>query len=263
MSADEAARPDAADPVARLAPWWDRLEARHLASLTFTEVRRALEALSGVYVERRDRLARGADLDTAGKRAAFALFYGALHYATAAHVARELLREAKAPERVVDLGCGTGVVGAAVALAFEPPAAVEGVDRSRWALEEARWNWEALGVAGRARAGDFARQRFAAAGALVTLGWAVNELDDRARAGLLDSIARWRREGAGVLVVEPISRRLSPWWDEWADVFAGWGGRADEWRFAADLPERLRLMDRAAGMDHRELTARTLLLPPA
>ena len=39
------------------------------------------------------------------------------------------------------------------------------------------------------------------------------------------------------------------------------GGRADRWRFTAELPERLRLLDRAAGLDHRELTARSLYLP--
>jgi hypothetical protein len=49
------------------------LEARHLADLEFREVSKALRALSSTYVERRDRLAAGAALGTAGKRAAFAL----------------------------------------------------------------------------------------------------------------------------------------------------------------------------------------------
>ena len=50
------------------------LEARHLSELTFAEVRRGLQALSSLYVERRERLADGAALDGAGKRAAFALY---------------------------------------------------------------------------------------------------------------------------------------------------------------------------------------------
>src|SRR5215210_6798605 len=64
----------------RFQRWIAALEARHLADLTFPEVSRALRALSSAYVERRQRLAEGAALAGAGKRAAFALFYGPLHY---------------------------------------------------------------------------------------------------------------------------------------------------------------------------------------
>jgi hypothetical protein len=61
-----------------------------------------------------------------------------------------------------------------------------------------------------------------------------------------------------VLIVEPIARRLVPWWDESAARTVAAGGRADEWRFAANLPPLLQTLDKAAGLDHRELTARTL-----
>ena len=64
----------------RFAHWIAALEAKHLAELTFPEVSRALRALSSTYVERRQKLAQGAALSGAGKRAAFALFYGPLHY---------------------------------------------------------------------------------------------------------------------------------------------------------------------------------------
>ena len=60
--------------------WLSALEARHFADLTFPEVARALRALSSAYVERRGRWQAGAALSGAGKRAAFALFYGPLHY---------------------------------------------------------------------------------------------------------------------------------------------------------------------------------------
>jgi len=60
--------------------WLTTLEARHFSELTFQEVSRSLRALSATYVERRDRLREGAALAGAGKRAAFALFYGPLHY---------------------------------------------------------------------------------------------------------------------------------------------------------------------------------------
>ena len=72
---------------------------------------------------------------------------------------------------------------------------------------------------------------------------------------------RAAERGAPVLSVEPIAKKLSPWWEEWADSFTAAGGRSDEWRFPVDLPERLALMDKAAGLNHRELTGRSLWSP--
>jgi hypothetical protein len=40
------------------------------------------------------------------------------------------------------------------------------------------------------------------------------------------------------------------------------GGRADEWRFPATLPESVARLGRAAGLDYRELTARSLWIAP-
>src|SRR5258707_8699817 len=97
--------------------WMAALEARHLAELTFPEVSRALRALSSTYVERRQKLAEGAALSGAGKRAAFALFYGPLHYLLLTHII-ERLPDATADVRTLpDLGCGTGASGAASASA--------------------------------------------------------------------------------------------------------------------------------------------------
>ena len=41
------------------------------------------------------------------------------------------------------------------------------------------------------------------------------------------------------------------------------GDGLDEWRFAVDLPPLVRLLDKAAGLDHRELTLRSLYCPGA
>ena len=38
------------------------------------------------------------------------------------------------------------------------------------------------------------------------------------------------------------------------------GGRGDEWRFRVELPAIVTKLDRAAGLNHRELTARSLCL---
>src|SRR5919106_2507259 len=96
--------------------WIDALEKRHLADLRVPEVTRALRALSSAYVERRHKVAAGSTLDTKGKRAAFALFYGPLHFLAIAHVVHELGAHTPAPRSILDIGCGTGVGGAAWAL---------------------------------------------------------------------------------------------------------------------------------------------------
>jgi protein-L-isoaspartate O-methyltransferase len=237
--------------------WLTRLQARHLADLRVPEVTRALRALSSAYVERRHKVARGATLDSAGKRAAFALFYAPLHFLTTHHIVEALGAAVPPPRSVVDIGCGTGAAGAAWAVAAGGVPVV-GIDRHPWAVEEARWTYRQLGLDGSARAGDATRLPAIKPGGAAIAAYLLNELptDTRLRveAALLDAAAR----GASVLVLEPIARSLTPWWDESARRFEAAGGRADEWRFAVDLPPMLRLLDKAAGLNHRELTARSL-----
>src|SRR5919197_570271 len=93
--------------------WVDALAARHLADLTPSEVTRALRALSSCYVERRSGLARGAALDGAGKRAAFALYVAPLHFVINREIVHGLRLGDPSITRIVDLGCGTGATGVA------------------------------------------------------------------------------------------------------------------------------------------------------
>jgi SAM-dependent methyltransferase len=242
--------------------WLAALEARHRADLTFAEIRRGLQALSSLYVERRGRIASGAALDGAGKRAAFALYLAPLHFLIVREVVRALNAAEPAPSRIVDLGCGTGAAGAAWALEASPRVSYEGVDRSAWAAGEARWTLKVLGLRGRAQAGDLDRVSLPGRGGAVVAAFTVNELDAPARGRLLHRLLEAARAGARVLVVEPIAKRAAPWWSEWAAAVVSAGGRADEWRFPAALPETLAALDRAAGLDHRELLARSLWIGP-
>ena len=59
-------------------------------------------------------------------------------------------------------------------------------------------------------------------------------------------------------IVEPLAGAVAPWWAEWADAFQSAGARIDEWRFPARLPDIVARFDRAAGLRHHELTARTI-----
>jgi SAM-dependent methyltransferase len=239
--------------------WFESLEARHRQNLTFAEIRKGLQALSSLYVERRDKLGTGSALDGAGKRAAFALYYSPLHFLLVREIVRAL--GAARPRRpvIVDLGCGTGAAGAAWALEGAPPSSLEGVDRNGWAIAEARANARALGLAGRFAQGNLAATRWPAPGSFgILLAFAANELGDEARATLLPRLLDAVRGGSSVLVVEPLARRVTPWWASWASAFAEVGGRTDEWRLRLELPPTLRLLDKAAGLDHRELLARSL-----
>jgi SAM-dependent methyltransferase len=240
--------------------FFEALESRHRADLSFAEVRRSLLALSSLYVERRERMRSGAVFDGKGKRAAFALYYGPLHFLLVREIVRALGPPRRPPRRILDLGCGTGTTGAAWALENEPAAEVAGVDLNGWAVTEARWAIRRLGLRGRATRGDAVSERLPRPPAGVLAAFTVNELDEASRARLLPRLLGAGGGGVAVLVVEPLSRRVSPWWPEWVEAVTSAGGRADEWRFPARLPKTLALLGKASGLDNRELTGRSLAL---
>lgn len=240
--------------------WLTSLERRHLADLTMSEAARALRALSSCYVERRGRLAQGDALGTKGKRAAFALFYGPLHYFTVRAILEALPSALEGIDTILDVGCGTGAAGAAWGLAARART-IRGIDRHPWAVAEANATYRQLGLRGRATLGAMEEAeavRHARAGTGVAVAYAVNELRPDARALMLSALIGARARGARILVVEPIARRVAPWWQEWQALFERAGARADEWRFPVSLPPTPLGLARAAGLDPRELTARSL-----
>ena len=240
--------------------WLASLEARHLANLKLAEVTRALRALSSAYVQRRHKLSAGAALDTAGKRAAFALFYGPLHLLTVARIIESIDQRGPAPTQIIDLGCGTGVAGAAWALCTGGAARVTGLDRHPWAVDESRWTYRELGLRGQARINDLKRLPHTPPSSALVAAYTFNEIADERRRSVELHVLAAAARGSRVLIVEPISRAVSPWWEETAARATSLGGRADEWRFPADLPPLLQLLDKAAGLHHEELTARSLFI---
>jgi len=234
------------------------LERRHLAELTFPEVSRALRALSATYVERRQKIGEGAALSGAGKRAAFALFYGPLHFLLVAQIVRQLPRDARAIPTLVDLGCGTGASGAAWAAECDRRPRVVAVERSQWALDEAALTYRAFDVHAALRRGDLSTARWPNSPAGILAAFTVNELPDATRDALLDQMLGRAARGDSVLVVEPVAGFVARWWNRWRDAFERAGGRADEWRIRAELPPIVAKLDRAAGMKHGEITGRSL-----
>ena len=248
--------------------WLDSLPARHARDMTRPEFLKAIRALSARYVEGHGTLPDKAPLDSAGKRAAFAGFYAPMHFLTTRAIVSALGPVTSAMTSVIDLGCGTGVAGAAVALATPARPTLTGMDLGAWVLDEARETWRSLGLRGRATRGDFVTEleRLAATphrsrpavGVGLVLGWSLNELDRPGRERAQRAIADLAGRGVRILAIEPVARRLVPWWAEWADRSAAAGARADEWRFPADLPPTLAGLDRDAGFQRDGLTARSV-----
>jgi hypothetical protein len=243
------------------ADWLTALEARHLADLRVPELTRALRALSSAYVERRHKVASGATLDSRGKRAAFALFYAPLHFLATQAVVRELNAASPPPSSILDLGCGTGAAGAAWAMAAGGAPPVTGLDRHPWAVDEARWTYRQLRLRGHAHTADLTRLPRQQPGSAIVAAYVLNELPEALRERLESFLLGAAAGGVRVLVLEPIARAVSPWWDATAARFTAAGGRADEWRFPVVLPPLLRKFDDAAGLSHRELKLRTLFAP--
>lgn len=247
--------------------WIADLEARHLREMTPTEVARALRALSSTYVERRARLSGRGAFDTAGKRAAYALYYAPRRFQTMSHVLASL-PAATGPLTIVDVGCGTGAAGAAWAVHAGAGATVHGLDSHPWAIEETRTTLQAFGLRGDARRSALGATRGSQPWAdvhgsparAILLSYTVNELSDDDRRALLPALVAAAGRGARVLVMEPLSRRTSPWWNRWAEAFIGEGGRADEWRVTLDLADITKRLGRAAGLDAAGATGRTLYL---
>jgi hypothetical protein len=244
-----------------LAEWQAKAEARYLSDLRPVEVTRALRALSSAYVERRHAVPSG--LDSAGKRAAFALYYAPLHFVATARVVKALGAAADAPQTIVDLGCGTGAAGAAWAHAAGGSSRIVGIDRHPWATAEAGWTYRALGLSGTARTGDATRVPRSRTGTAIVAAYLLNELAPDARRRLEDALLDAVAHGARVLVLEPIAKAISPWWSDTAARFVAAGGRADEWQFETNLPPATALLGKGAGLNSRELKVRSLYWPLA
>jgi hypothetical protein len=243
---------------AELERWLQRLESRHLADLTFAEVSRALRALSSAYVERRQTaIAAGKVLDSAGKRAAFALYYGPLHFVATTRILEEFALPRDDGPPILDLGCGSGAIGAAVA-AWTGARRVHGVDVHPWALDEARATYASFGLDALVTRGSVTRLRRPSPASFIVAGYVANELQESEREVLQRMLVDAVRHGSRLLVIEPLSGRAAPWWDSWVSVFAPLGARADTWHLTTAPPDLTMRLGKAAGLTPTSVKARTL-----
>ncbi len=242
--------------------WLEATLSRYVPPLTFTELRKGVQALNDLW----NRAGSGAALahrvtEGLGKRAALATYFAALRFLATHHALQMVGEVLGTPREIVDAGCGTGAVGAAVARALAPAARIVGIDRSGWALDEARHTWEAFGLAGRAVRDDLpGGVPFPSRGRLLVLGWSASRLDPGPRERLLARAVAHAKKGGGLLVLEPISRKAGvTWWNEWAERLGPAGVREETIRVAIHRPRFIREMDRAARLDHQVIGARVLV----
>jgi hypothetical protein len=252
------------DPVAA---WMKALRERHVEPLGRPAFLKAVRALSVRYVERRQTLSGRSAIDSAGKRAAFAAFFAPFHFLATSLIVQQVGLDDGPLDSIVDLGCGTGVAGAAWALAMTERPSLTGIDVNPWAVEETNWTWRMLRLNGRARRGDVLKtclrmrhvsRRSSLAGTGIVLGWTVNELSDESRRALLPALLDLARQDASVLVVEPIARRVTPWWDEWAATFGEARGVARDENWEIGMSEEWADLARDAGFRHESLSVRSL-----
>lgn len=249
----------------RVDAWMVAEEARHCPPLSRADVRKGIQALSKLYVARRvgGRISQRA-ADGAAKRAAFAVFYAPLHFLTAwAAADRVLSPGALSGRTVLDLGCGTGAAGAAIALHGQARQVV-GIDCTGWSLTAAQRTWTQLAVAGKGKRGSLpGALGWPKAGEVLVFGWSLNELSDEHRADTLRRVESALRKGCGLVILEPLSRRISPWWSDVSHRLGRLGASQADVKVTVELPPLLRDLDRAAGLDHRLIGARVMWRPPA
>ena len=246
--------------------WFQETYDRYTKNLTFKELRKANQSLSDIYVHKRDKsLPAGKALETEGKRAAFATVFSAFHWLMMDHLIDELELDRCKLHRIIELGCGTGVCGAAWALratSLAGPAEMTGIDINRWALSEAQKTWRFLGLKGKTKLRSMVEFPKIEQQDAILAAYSVNELPDGPRKELLRNLRRAHHRGATILILENVARSPVPWWDSWATQIKELGGREDTWQCRPNLPQPLALIDKASGRDHSVLKARTLYLQP-
>ena len=241
--------PDPLDPFHAL------LEARHLSELTFAEVRRALQALSSVYVERRERMAEGAGSTGPASAPRSPSTTGRC---TSCSCARSCARSARPPapraapgprlrHRHRGRGLGAGV---------RAPDAGRGVDRSGWAVAEARWTSRASASTGRTTRADATTAPPAQAPGRRPRRVHRERARGQAHARGCCRACSSRPGGLDRPRRRADLRRVTPRWPEWAGAVEDRRrpGARTSGASAPPMPTALALLGKAAGLDAGELS---------
>lgn len=243
--------------------WIENTVARFSPPLTFREVRKGVQALSSLYVERRKGDLSTRALDGSAKRAALASYYAPLHFLSLWHLMGDWQPHFATPVgRIIDLGCGSGAAGAALARVLPNSPPVVGIDRSGFLLREARHTYRSFGVPASTRRGKIpAALPKPRAGDLWLFAFSLNEFSDADREITRDAIIRAIDADVSLFIIEPLAGPTTPWWKTWRDAFTPFSMHCDTWKHPRARPEWIGRLDRAASLDHRVLGARAIVGP--
>lgn len=230
---------------------------RYFNNLTFQELRRSIQVLSSLYVERRQEL-RKKGIAGRGKRAAFALYYGALHFLAVQDLVSKLALDVLLLTDIVDLGCGTLATGIAWTMAMKKPPRLLGIEQQAWAANEARWAIQTTGLHGNVRVGDIVTTPWKGERVGVLCAFILNELDDSERDKMANTLLVQEKPNRVTLVIEPIGNRTTPWWPIWKERVLLKNGREDVWALDLALPDWLQNLERASGLNHQPYKVKTL-----
>jgi hypothetical protein len=92
----------------------------------------------------------------------------------------------------------------------------------------------------------------------VVIGWTLNELDDEKRDLIAAKLLPWVARGSRLLVIEPVSKRVAPWWDAWVARFPPARCSVLEKKLRLALPPRVALLARSAGLGAEATVVRVL-----
>jgi len=237
--------------------WINTIFDRWLSELTYKEIARGLKSLSDDYVKRRDRI-RYKALAGRGKQAASVLYYGVRHFVIARETLVALGGDENVPELIVDLGCGTGVAGAAWFLHCRGQQKVVGVELNPHIIREAEYTYKCLNITGKVIRCHLSKYRWPKPPLCVIAAFTINELNDGDRELLWSNLERQVKASSRVLIIEPLATRITPWWQEWVERVKALGGRTGEWHFDVELPEPVYRLGKSAGLQPDELGARVL-----
>lgn len=237
--------------------WIETLFDRWLAEVTHREIAGALRALSADYVQRRGRI-RGKALVGRGKQAASALYYGVRHFLVVRETLIALSVPEDVPKQIVDLGCGTGVAGAAWCLHCSGEQTVVGVELDTDVMREAEYTYRSFGLRANLIRCHLSKYRWPRPPVCIIAAFTVNELNGRDRERLWHNLEKQVKGGSRMLILEPLATGTTPWWRDWVERVERLGGRTGEWHFDVELPEAVYLLGKSAGLRPDRLGARVL-----
>ena len=224
-----------------------------------------MRALSSAYVERRESaLADHKALDGAGKRAAFAMYYGPIHFLLVQHIVRELGVDARAAASSSTSGAARASPARRSRRPATPPLRVIGIDTHPWTLDEARFTYKAFGLQSDVRRGHAARTRFPADTSFVVAAFVVNELKDGGSRGAAaadpDPPAKAGRIGTNTHPDRRADLAIAFRRGGRSGSRSAWAAAPMNGRPASMLPPLVKRLAKAAGLRPEVLTARSLFV---